>query len=228
MDTNNLNLNHIQKRNKLFALDINSTIKKTYALLSFCILSSIVFAYFGLIINFRINILVFFLISYGTIYIMNRNKDNYIGLFSLFFLTSFLGFYLGPILNTIMFQHINGSTIIGASLALTSITFLSLSFYAMATKKNFNFLSGLLSVMSLLLIFLIILNIFLQIPILHLILSGLIALFSAAMILHTTSNMIYNRGERNCILITASLFLDIYNLFLSFLYIMGIVSGKDE
>jgi modulator of FtsH protease len=226
MSANNLNLNHITEKNKLFKLSINSTIKKTYMLLSFCICLSVVSAYVGIIANYNTGFIMFLAFAYGSIYVMQKNKDNYIGLASLFFLASFLGFSLGPMLNTIMFQHTNGASIIGVSFGATSITFFSLSVYAAVSKTNFNFLSGFLGIISCIIFSLFVVSLFINIPILQLTISGGIAIFSAGMILRTTNNLIYDRGERNSILIAASLFLDFYNLFISLLRIFSFLSGR--
>lgn len=226
MNTNNLNLQHVKNKNQLFEIYINDTIKKTYMLLALSLFVSVLSAYLGIIFNYKINFIVFILFSYSSLYVMEKHKNNYIGLVSLFLFTAFLGFSLGPLLNSIMFQHINGASIIGLSLSATGITFFALSGYALLSKKNFNFLSGFLSISICVIIFLIIFRLFFYTPIIQLVLSGLIALFSATMILRTTSNMIYERGERNCISITASLFLDIYNLFISFLYIFSFLSDR--
>jgi modulator of FtsH protease len=226
MQNNNFNLNHINEKNRLFELSINDTIKKTYLLLSFCLLLSIMSACIGIIINYQVNFILFMAFAYGSLHIMEKHKDNYKGLFALLFFVSFMGFSLGRFLNSLMFQHVNGGEIIGISLALTSLVFFSLSAYALITKKNFNYLEGFIGIASVIILFLFIIQMFYFMPILHLFLSGCFALFSSAMILYTTSNMIYERGERNYILITASLFLNIYNLFTSFLFLLSFFGGS--
>jgi modulator of FtsH protease len=66
-------------------------------------------------------------------------------------------------------------------------------------------------------------NVFLQIPALSLTISAVFALLSSAMIMWQTSAIIHG-GERNYISATVTLFVMIYNLFLSLLHIFGIMN----
>jgi modulator of FtsH protease len=68
-------------------------------------------------------------------------------------------------------------------------------------------------------------NIFLQIPVLSLTISAVFAFVSAGIIMWQTSEIIHG-GERNYISATVTLFVMIYNLFLSLLQLFGIM-GED-
>ncbi len=61
-------------------------------------------------------------------------------------------------------------------------------------------------------------------PGLQLAISAGFVLFSSAMILFQTSSII-NGGERNYIMATITLYVSIYNLFLSLLHILGVTSN---
>lgn len=63
-------------------------------------------------------------------------------------------------------------------------------------------------------------NIFLQLPALHLAISALFILFSAGAILWETSNIIHG-GETNYIRATVSLYVSLYNIFVSLLSLLG-------
>ena len=56
--------------------------------------------------------------------------------------------------------------------------------------------------------------------------AGGFMVFSSAMILYETSNIIHG-GERNYIMATVSLYLAIYNLFISLLQILSIFSNRE-
>jgi modulator of FtsH protease len=71
-----------------------------------------------------------------------------------------------------------------------------------------------------------VLGFFMNIPGLHLAISAGFVLFSSAAILMQTSAIV-NGGERNYILATVTLYVSIYNLFLSLLHILGAFSGDD-
>ena len=67
---------------------------------------------------------------------------------------------------------------------------------------------------------------FFQIPAMNLAISALFVLISSGFILYQTS-MIINGGERNYIMATISLYVQIYNLFVSLLQIFGALGGRD-
>ena len=224
MKNQNSSLKYIRRTDKLLSESINSVIKKTYLLLSFCIFLSIVSGCIGMIVNYTIPFIVSILTIFGTFFYIEKNAENKIGLSLLFFLVSFLGFSIGPYLNSIMFYSQNGANIIGASLGLTCIIFLSLSSYVLITKKNFSFLEGSIMSASVVILAMIFFNIFLSISFLHLVISGFMIIFSSMSIIYSTSKMVHDQGENNPILITVSLFLSIYNLFISLLQILNFFS----
>jgi modulator of FtsH protease len=63
-------------------------------------------------------------------------------------------------------------------------------------------------------------------PGLHIAVSAMFILLMSGMILFETSNIIHG-GETNYILATVSLYVSIYNLFLSLLQLLGAFSGDD-
>jgi modulator of FtsH protease len=66
-------------------------------------------------------------------------------------------------------------------------------------------------------------NVFLQIPALAITVSSVFAFLSTGLIMWQTSAIIHG-GERNYISATVTLFVMIYNLFVSLLHIFGIMS----
>jgi modulator of FtsH protease len=70
-------------------------------------------------------------------------------------------------------------------------------------------------------------GIFLKMPVFNLLISGAFALISSAYILYTTSAII-NGGEDNYIMATISLFVSIFNLFISLLQILSAFSGNRD
>ncbi|MFZ2405289.1 MAG: Bax inhibitor-1 family protein, partial [Methylobacter sp.] len=67
---------------------------------------------------------------------------------------------------------------------------------------------------------------FFAIPALSLAVSAMFILLMSGMILFQTSEIIHG-GETNYILATVSLYVSIYNLFLSLLQLLGVFSGDD-
>ena len=69
-------------------------------------------------------------------------------------------------------------------------------------------------------------NIFLQMPVMSLVISGAIVMIMSGLILFETSSIIHG-GETNYIMATASLFLSILNLFQALLHLLGAFGGDD-
>jgi len=218
------NVDYITKSN--IALKTNSVLRNTYMLLSLTIFFSALVAFFSMKLNVgRINFFAMFLISMFFLYLIERFKDGSLGLFFVFVFTGFLGYITGPTLN--MFLSIKyGREIIFFSFVFTAFLFALLSVYVLISRRNFNFLSSFLTVGFIVVIACIILSIFVNFALLHLILSGFIVILSSGMILYSTSSII-NGGETNYISATISLYLQIYNIFISLLSIFGLISDRD-
>jgi modulator of FtsH protease len=137
-----------------------------------------------------------------------------------------MGLTLGPILTMYIKAFSNGHELIMMALGGTGTIFLCLSGYALTTRKDFSFMGGFLMV-GILVAFLAGLGaMFFSIPSLSLAVSAMFILLMSSMILFQTSEIIHG-GETNYILATLSLYVSIYNLFLSLLQLLGVFSGED-
>ena len=105
--------------------------------------------------------------------------------------------------------------------------FFGLSAYVLTTRKDMSFLSGFITAGFFVLLGAVLVSLFFQISGLQLAISAGFVLFSSAMILYQTSAIIHG-GERNYIMATISLYVSIYNLFISLLQIFGIAGGDDD
>jgi modulator of FtsH protease len=106
----------------------------------------------------------------------------------------------------------------------TGAVFLGLSAYAVMSRRDFSFMGGFLAVGVLVAFLASLAGMFLQIPALSLAISAAVVLLMSGLILYETSNIIHG-GETNYIMATVSLFVSIYNLFLSLLQLLGFTSG---
>jgi modulator of FtsH protease len=120
----------------------------------------------------------------------------------------------------------NGPQLIATALGGTGMIFFALSGYALTTRKDFSFLGGFLFVGTMIAVLAMIAGIFFQIPALNLAISAIFVLISSGLILFQTSAIIQG-GETNYISATVSLFVSIYNLFISLLQLLGAFSGRD-
>jgi modulator of FtsH protease len=136
-----------------------------------------------------------------------------------------MGLTLGPIIS--MYLSIpNGDQIVMTAMGGTGIIFLGLSGYALTTRKDFSFLGGFLMVGILVAFLAGIASMFFSMPGLSLAVSSMFILLMSGLILYQTSEIIHG-GETNYIMATVTLFISIYNLFISLLQLLGAFSGND-
>ena len=112
------------------------------------------------------------------------------------------------------------------AMAGTAVIFLTLSGYALTTRKNFSFMSGFLMVGILVAFLAGLAAIFFQIPALSLTVSAAFVLLMSGFILFETSNMIHG-GETNYVMATVNLYVTIFNLFTSLLHLLGFANSSD-
>ncbi|MGB1808622.1 MAG: Bax inhibitor-1/YccA family protein [Porticoccaceae bacterium] len=208
------------------ALDpaVAKVLKNTYFLLSLTLAFSTIMAGVSMAINapfFGLLTLVPYVLC---LWMTEKNKNNASGIVWVFALTGWMGFTLGPILN--MFLAIQGAEPIMMALGSTALIFFASSAYVLTTRKNLSFMTGFLMTGLLLAFVASIANYFLQIPALSLTVSAVFALLSTGLIMWQTSAIIHG-GERNYISATVTLFVMLYNLFVSLLQIFGVMGGDD-
>ena len=136
-----------------------------------------------------------------------------------------MGYMLGPIINMYLHAYTNGAQLVGTAMGTTAVIFFALSGYALVSKKDYNYLGGFIFVMSLVAFLGGLGAIIFNIPALQLLISGVFALVSSAYILFTMSQLIHG-GETNYIAATITLYVAIFNLFVSLLRIFAAFSGN--
>jgi modulator of FtsH protease len=208
-------------------LATNKMLRNTYMLLSMTLLFSALTAGFSMLLNLPHPGIVLTLVGYfGLLFLTTKLRNSAWGLLSIFALTGFMGLTLGPIINMYLHAFTNGSQLVMTALGGTGVIFLGLSGYALTTRKDFSFMRGFLLV-GVLVAFLAGLGaIFFTIPALSLAVSAMFIVLMAGMILFQTSEIVHG-GETNYIMATISLYVSIYNLFLSLLQLLGIFGGDD-
>jgi modulator of FtsH protease len=206
-------------------LVVNKLLRNTYMLLSMTLAFSALCA--GLAMLMEIGPLFSLGLSIGgfvLLFVTLRKADTAAGIFWVFAFTGMEGASLGYILNHYAGMD-NGPSLIMQALGLTSVIFVTLSGYALTTKKDFSFLRGFLVAGLIVAILASIVNIFLGNGVAFMAINAGVALLMTGFILYDTSRIV-NGGETNYIRATVSLYLDFLNLFISLLHLMGI--GSDD
>lgn len=222
-----MNSNTVINQSASSTLATNKVLRNTYLLLSMTLFFSAMTAGLSMVMNlppfgFLITIVGF----YGLLFLTTKYSDRALGLLFTFMLTGFMGLTLGPILNMYIHNFSNGHELIIMALAGTGTIFLGLSAYALTTRKDFSFMGGFLMTGMLVAILAMIGAIVFAIPALSLAVSAMFILLMSGMILYQTSEIIHG-GETNYIRATVSLYVSLYNLFLSLLQILGIFGGRE-
>jgi modulator of FtsH protease len=207
-------------------LETNKVLRNTYTLLSMTLIFSGLCAGIAVMTNMPpLGMLITMVGYFGLLFLTTKFSNSAMGLVFVFALTGFMGLTLGPIIS--MYLSIpNGDQIVMTAMGGTGIIFLGLSGYVLTTRKDFSFLGGFLMVGILVAFLAGIASMFLSMPGLSLAVSAMFVLLMSGLILYQTSAII-NGGERNYILATVTLFVSIYNLFLSLLQLLGAFGGDD-
>ena len=163
---------------------------------------------------------------FGLLFLTSKFQNSALGLVFVFLLTGFMGLTLGPILDFYMTNLANGSQLVMTALGGTGVIFIGLSAYALITQKDFSFLGGMLMAGILVAFLAAIVTIFFPMPALSLAISAIFILLMSGLILFETSQIIHG-GETNYISATVTLYVSIYNIFLSLLHIFGIFGGDE-
>lgn len=222
-----MRLNEVMQRSEAQVLEINKVLRNTYALLSMTLLFSAATAGLSMMMNMApMNPFLTLIGYFGLLFLTTKYSQSSTGLIFIFALTGFMGLTLGPILNMYLTYMANGAELVMTALGGTGIIFLALSGYALTSRKDFTFLGGFLMVGILVAFLAGLVGMLFSIPALSLAVSAMFILLMSGMILYQTSEIIHG-GETNYILATISLYVSIYNLFLSLLHILGAFSGDD-
>lgn len=207
------------------ALATNKVLRNTYALLSMTLVFSAVCALAAMAAGLPQGAsLLMSLAAIGILWFaLPRSVNSGMGIVWTFVFSGLLGAGLGPMLNAYLAMS-NGPAIIAQALGGTAVVTFGLSAYAITTKKDFSFLGGFVMVGLIVVLVAMLANLFFAIPAVSLAISAGVVLLMSLLILFDTSRII-NGGETNYIRATVSLYLDIYNLFVHLLVLVGALSN---
>ncbi|NRP10540.1 MULTISPECIES: Bax inhibitor-1/YccA family protein [unclassified Marinobacterium] len=205
--------------------DTNKMIRNTYMLLAMTMVFSTVTAVISMAINPPFIVyLGSIIVSFIMLFVINKKQNTAAALPLTFLFTGLMGFGLGPILNSYLALP-NGGQIVATALGMTAVTFFGLTGYVMSSRRDFSFMGGFLAAGSIVLIVAMLAMFIL--PLFGVDVSGMQLAFSAAVVflmagflLYDTSNII-NGTYTNYIMATVGLYLNVYNLFVHLLSLVG-------
>jgi modulator of FtsH protease len=170
-------------------------------------------------------ILVTLIGYFGLLFLTMRLRNSAWSLVSVFALTGFMGYTLGPIVGHYLAMP-NGHQVVMMALGGTAAVFLGLSAYATASRRDFSFMGGFLMTGIIMAFLAGLAAIFFAVPALALTVSAAFVLLMAGLILYQTSQIIHG-GETNYVMATVTLYVSIYNLFASLLHLLGFTNSSE-
>lgn len=219
----------VQARAEGSILSTNRVLRNTYLFLALTLAFSALMAGVAMTQNAAPVNIVFQLIGMmGLLFAIQATQNSPLGIVLTFAFTGFMGYTLGPLLNYFLAVIPKGQEIIFSALGGTAMIFFAASGYAMTTRQNFNYLFAFLSIGLTVAFIMSLLNVFVfQMPLISLVVSGALLLVNTGFILFETSQIIQG-GQRNYVLATLSIYLSLYNIFISLLQILSFFSGNNR
>lgn len=205
----------------------NKVLRNTYLLLSMTLFFSALCAGVAMTIQLPFfGPLVTLAGYFGLLFLTTRLRNSAWGLVSIFGLTGFMGLTLGPMISAYLSFFSNGSQLVMLAMGGTATIFLGLSGYVLASRRDFSFLGSFVTVGALIAFVVAIGALLFQLPTVSLAASAMFMVVSSGLILWQTSDIVHGH-ETNYIMATVSLYVSIYNLFVSLLQLLGVFSGED-
>lgn len=209
--------------------ETHKVLRNTYSLLAVTMLVSAISAFVGMAIGLSHIIAIAF--SFGAIgliwFVLPKVANSPKGILVVFAVAALMGAGLAPTISHYM-QSANGGMIVMQALGGTALVFFALSGYVLTTRKDFSFMGGflmvgLITVVVAGLAFMVLGMFGIHIPAMSLALSAVVVLLMSGFILYDTSAIIHG-GEKNYIMATIRLYLDILNMFTALLHILGFMN----
>ncbi len=212
----------------------NLVLQKTYRLLAWSFLPCILGAVAGMVFNPMavlgggwIGIAAVFAFFYGMVFVIEKNRYSNTGVVLLMIFTFGMGILLSGLLR-VAGMYSNGAQLVAVAAAMTAGIFFTVSALARNPKFaiNTNKLGSFLMAGVVVVMIAVIANLFLNLPMLSLTISGVFVFLSSLMIMWKT-RVIVEGGEDSYISAALSIFIDIYNLFTSLLRLLLAFTGED-
>ena len=216
------------------ALARNRVLRNTYLLLAISMVPTVLGAWLGLQLNFSllggahpaIGAMLFLVIAFGFMFAIEKTKNSVAGIGVLLAFTFFMGLVLSRMLGVVL-GLANGASLIALAFGGTGAIFAAMATIGTVTKRDLSGLAKFLFIGAIVLVIAGFANIFLQIPALMVAYSVIaIGIFSAFMVVDV--NRIVRGGETNYITATLMLYLDLYNVFVNLLALLGIAGGRNN
>jgi len=211
----------------------NRVLRNTYALLALSMLPTILGAFIGVQFGFSflagspmLGFMLFMAVAFGFFFAIEKFKNSSVGVLLLLGFTFFMGLMLSRSLQYTL-GYANGASLIALAAGGTGIIFFAMAGLATVTKRDLSGMGKFLFVGMIVALIAGVANIFLQLPALSIVMAiACLGIFSAYILYDV--NRIVTGGETNYVTATLAIYLDIYNVFVSLLQLLGIFGGDRD
>jgi modulator of FtsH protease len=226
----NRNLQDTLRSSNTGTLAGHRVLRNTYWLLALSMVPTIFGAWMGVQMHLSLfagspfmGFIIFMAIAFGFFYVIEKTKNSGWGVVALLGFTFFMGLMLSRLLEQVL-HFANGTQLIMTAFGGTAAVFGVMATVATVSKRDFSGMSKWLFAGLLVIVVAALANVFLQLPALQLTISVVaIGIFSAYLLYDV--QQVINGGETNYISATLRIYLDVYNIFVNLLSILGILGG---
>jgi modulator of FtsH protease len=211
----------------------NRVLRNTYMLLALSMIPTVIGAFVGIQMNFSfmagsplIGFVLFLGMAFGFMYGIEKYKNSSVGVALLLGFTFFMGLMLSRILQVAL-GFSNGGSMIAMAAGGTGAVFFTMATIATVSKRDFSGMGKFLFIGMVVILLAALANIFFQIPALSLAISAAAVMVFSAYILYDISRIVQG-GETNYVSATLSVYLSIYNVFVSLLQLIMALTGERD
>jgi len=221
-------------QDRTLALEPNRVLRNTYWLLALSMLPTVAGAFVGMSLNFIalfkaapiMTPLLMFGVMIGSLFVVTALRNSAWGVVALLGFTFIAGVMLTPIL-TVAAGFRNGGQLVALAGGMTAAVFFAMATIATVSKRDFSFLGKFLFIGMILLIVASLANLFFAVPAVSLTISAIAVFIFSLYLLYDISNIVRG-GETNYVTATLSVFLSLYNIFISLLNLLLAFSGQRD
>jgi modulator of FtsH protease len=217
----------------VLAVNSQRVLRNTYALLALSMVPTVLGAWLGVSMGFSffagsplVGMVAFMAIAFAFFFGINKFKNSGVGVALLLAFTFFMGLMLSRMLGAVLGLH-NGAQLIATAFGGTGLVFAGMATLASTMKRDISSMGKWLFMGVIVMLVASVANIWLQMPALMLAVSAMSVLIFSAYILYDLKQII-DGGETNYVSATLSVYLDVYNVFVSLLNLLTALSGDRD